>query len=144
MGIRFITPETVTLPLSDGDSITIHKKLSHGERDAMYARIRDGKGKDARAVELAAYLVRWSAPMPYKPEQSEDERTATVIDVINGLDEDSFDEIYGAVKAHVKSLQEKKLPSGENESVPTSPSVGTTTGATSGSEPLPQMSTMSS
>lgn len=125
MGIRFVTPETITLPLSDGDSIVIKKRLTHGERDATYALMRSAP-QDKRSAELVGYLVRWSSPTPYSLEMSEQER----IDVLNSLDADSFDEIQSAVKAHVEATeQEKKLQSGNGSFVQTLPSAAAMAGA---------------
>jgi len=129
MGIRFVAPETVTLPLSDGDSITIKKRLSHGERDAMLARMRADDGKDLRAAELAGYLVSWSSSIPYSLDMSQDERIAT----INALDADSYDEIRDALKAHHDTQQaEKKRRTGAIASAPISSSPAVLVGATSG------------
>jgi len=129
MGIRFITPETVTLPLSDGDSITIKKRLSHGERDAMLARMRADDGKDLRAAELAGYLVAWSSPVPYSLELPEDERIAT----INALDADSYDEMRDALRAHLNAHEEeKKRRTGATGSGPISSSPVALAGVTSG------------
>jgi len=129
MGIRFITPDTVTLPLSDGDSITIKTRLSHGERDAMLARMRADDGKDLRAAELAGYLVAWSSSVPYSLELPEDERIAT----INALDADSYDEMRDALKAHLDAQQEeKKRRTGVTGSAPISSSPAALVGAMSG------------
>lgn len=140
MGIRFVTPETVTLPLSDGDSITIKKRLTHGERDAMFSRQRTNDAQ-MRSIELAAYLVRWTSTVPYSLQMPEDER----IDTINGLDTDSYDEMRDALKKHLDAQQqEKKLPNGEPASSQTSPSVASITGPTTTSADSLQTSTTSS
>lgn len=139
MGIQFITPETITLPLADGDSVTIKKRLSHGERDAMFKHARDTG--TLRGAELVAYLVTWSSPAPYAPSMTEQER----LDIINGLDPDSFDEIQDALKAHLDAqAKEKKLRNGGNGSSPISPSVVPITGPMTTFEASPQMSTTSS
>lgn len=133
MGIRFVTPETKRLPLSDGDFITIKQRLSHGERDAMFARMR-AHPANSRAEELTAYLIAWSSPETYSVDLSEQER----VSILNGLDPDSFDEITAAIKAHLDAYeQEKKLPTGGNASSPTSPSVAAIPGGMSGSEHSP-------
>lgn len=137
MGIQFITPETITLPLADGDSVTIKKRLSHGERDAMFKHARDTG--TLRGAELVAYLVTWSSPAPYALSMTEQER----LDIINGLDPDSFDEIQAVLKAHLDAEQEKKLPKIASASSPTLPSVASTSGPMTMSEASPQMSTTS-
>jgi hypothetical protein len=136
MGIQFVTPETISLPLADGDSITIKKRLSHGERDAMFKLGRESG--TLRGAELVAYLVAWSSPTPYALSMTEQER----LDTINGLDPDSFDEIQDALKAHLDAqAEEKKLRTGGTASSPISPSVVAITGPMTTSGVSPQMST---
>jgi hypothetical protein len=104
---RFVRPDDlVTLPLSDGDTITIRRRLTHGEAQEMYRRSRRDddadtldrmKGTDALVV---AYLVDWTfrtdegrvEPVPSDP----DER----LDVICNLDQESFGEILRVINAH--------------------------------------------
>lgn len=118
MGIRFVTPETVTLPLGDGDSIQIKSQISHGERDAMFKLARESG--TLRSAEVVAYLVGWSASTPYALTMSEQER----LDIINNLDPDSFDEIQAALKAHIDAkAEEKKRAIGTSGSAPISSSL---------------------
>jgi len=127
MGIRFVVPETITLPLSDGDAIQVKKRLSHGERDAMFKLARESG--NLRSAELVAYVVGWSSATPYTLAMSERER----LDIINGLDPDSFDEIQDALKAHLEAqAQEKKRRNGASASEPTSDLRPALVGATSG------------
>lgn len=123
MGIEFVTPETITLPLSDGDSVTIKKRLTHGERDAMFKLARESGS--LRNAELLAYLIKWSGRIPYALHMPEQER----IDIVNGLDPDSFDEIQNALKVHLDAqAEEKKLRNGGNASSQISPSVASISG----------------
>lgn len=175
MGIQFITPETVTLHLADvqrrahadlvaaaakdkakkvglaesqarlddaiadGSFVVIKKRLSHGEREAMFKLARETG--NLKTAEVVAYLVRWSSPTPYALGMTEQER----IDIINGLDAESFDEIQNALIAHVAAqAEEKKLRAGANGSSPISLSAAPITGPMTTSEHSPQMSTMSS
>jgi hypothetical protein len=136
MGIQFVIPETIPLALSDGDSIVIKKRLSHGERDAMFTLARESG--TLRGAELVAYLVSWSSPTPYALSMTEQER----LDTINGLDPDSFDEIQDALKAHLDAqAEEKKLRTGVNVSSLTSPSVAPITGPMTTSVDSAPMST---
>lgn len=64
---RFVRPETVTLPLSDGDSITVRRWLSEGEQRESYSRMyREGpRGLQVHPAEVSiamviAYLVDWT------------------------------------------------------------------------------------
>ena len=124
MGIsRFIRPETVTLPLSGDDTITIRKTLNNGEERGMFerARIPDSSPPRADAMKLAmamilAYLVDWN----FVGEDgtrvdirglSADE-LASVIDQLGG---DTVREMQNAISAHLatETALEKKTPSGE-------------------------------
>jgi hypothetical protein len=125
---RFVKPDTVTLPISDGDTITIRKRLTNGERRAMFARMyKDGVTPmrlDTWATGLSmvvAYLLDWTltddagervrlrdaAGVPLAADE-----LAVIVD---GLDWDSFVEIKDAIEAHVTALgddlvEEKKVP----------------------------------
>ena len=106
---RMVTPESVRLPLSDGDFITVKKALNAGE----------GLDLEAEPVPrtlavILAYLVGWSfvgagnEPIPYSPMQSVDERRAT----LRNLDTATMDEIVEALAPHLRAnrraVEEKK------------------------------------
>jgi hypothetical protein len=121
---RLVKPETVRVPISEGDFIELKKRLTHGEREDMSARLMPtltpGERpqvltKDVRTVQVLTYLVRWSlrdddnVPLPMGPELPESDRYAMIRD----LDPDTFDEIYDAIQAHERATaQEKKLTPG--------------------------------
>ena len=103
MPIRFVRPDTITLPLSGGDSITIRKRLTAGERRDMYARMYfpDTVRVDPMRVhraQITAYLLDWSgkddsgAPVPIAGLTMPDLES-----VVDGLDPDSFAEIVEAI-----------------------------------------------
>jgi hypothetical protein len=101
--IRFVTPETKTLTLEGGDTVTVKARLSHGEHVAMYARTYREKPDGSPGVDylatgdalVLAYLVDWSAE-PSLRGLSDDERG----DLIRNLDQASFLEIKRAIEAH--------------------------------------------
>lgn len=137
MGIQFVKPETVRLPLNGGeDYIVIRRRLTHGEQDAMYSAMRPpvfpdgskGTAPNIRTGKVLAYLIGWSSSVPMSPELAESERN----DTIKGLDPDSFDEIYNAINSHVEAMDQKKVPTGANESLQTSTSPVAVVGATNG------------
>jgi hypothetical protein len=111
---RFVRPDDcVTLPLSDGDTITIRRRLTHGEAQQLYQRSRrDGSDEldRLRATDamVVAYLVDWTfrnddgrvEPLPTDP----DERG----DVIRNLDQESFGEILRIINAHHDAAAQKK------------------------------------
>jgi len=104
-----VTPESVRLPLSDGDFITVKKELNAGEGLDLEA-----EPAPRTLPVILAYLVGWSfvgadnTPIPYSPMQSVDERRAT----LRNLDTATMDEIVEALAPHVRanrrSVEEKK------------------------------------
>jgi hypothetical protein len=126
---RIVKPETVRLPISEGDFIEIKKRLTHGEREDMSAHLMPSMTpgerpqvvtKDVRTVQVLTYLVHWSltdddgVPLPMGPQLPEAERYST----IRMLDPDTFDEIFAAIQAHEQRLvQEKKLKVGATQLV---------------------------
>jgi hypothetical protein len=130
MAIAFVTPETVKLPLSDEQWILVKKRLTHGEHDAMMARVMphltpgekmqvDSKG--ARAIRVAAYLIGWSASVPMSADLSEQDK----IDTLNALEPASFDEIETVINRHEQSVAAGTTrPFGGSASETTSNSAG--------------------
>jgi len=104
-----VTPESVRLPLSDGDFITVKKELNAGEGLDLEA-----EPPPRTLPVILAYLVGWSfvgagnEPIPYSPMQSLDERRAT----LRNLDTATMDEIVEALAPHVRAnrraVEEKK------------------------------------
>src|SRR5262245_15102088 len=121
---RFVRPEAVVLPISNGDSITVRKELSNGERRAMFARMFDFDATPPKVKPLqvaiatvAAYLLDWTltddtgqkVPIKGLPE-------ADLIALLdNNLQPDTFTEIREAIERHVESVEtdQKKASSGE-------------------------------
>lgn len=147
---RGVNPnDVVQLPLSDGDWIEVRVRLTSGE-ERMIQRLTakgyqraDSDGGDAQirvdldptkfaSVRAAQYITNWSmrdykgVPIPL-PANFSLERRAQIIE---GLDEETVEEIDDAISAHVTVQreareQEKKAragSSGEKVSVATSPS----------------------
>lgn len=151
---RFSSTKTITVPLGSGDNaytIEILDRLSHGEREAMFAHMAPNAGEngifraDRRVVrtgKVFAYLLGWTLkdddtgrPVPYSPRLPEDERMAT----INGLDPDTFDEIHIAIETHEAASDAerdalKKANDGSPSGAQTSPSPSAQVGDMSGSE----------
>jgi hypothetical protein len=103
MAIRFVRPETVTVPLSDGDTITIRKRLTAGERRDMYGRMYfpDSVKVDPMRVHRAtvtAYLLDWTAKdADGHPVAIAGLTIADLETVVDGLDPDSFGELVDAI-----------------------------------------------
>src|SRR5262249_45027294 len=118
---RFVRPETVTIPISDGDTLTVRKQLSYGERRAMFARWYDLGATPVRVNTLqtgialvAAYLVDWT--LSDEEGQKVPIRGLSIdelVTVIDQLHPDAFAEIKTAIEAHIEAIdaaeaQEKK------------------------------------
>lgn len=122
MGNRFVRPSTTILTISDGDTLTVKTRLTHGERSDSYARqyTTSDEGKltlipgQIKLSMVTAYLVDWSltdaagqiVPIFQEP-------VAAVEAALNTLSPEDFDEVYAAIAAHERKLlaeraQEKK------------------------------------
>lgn len=141
---RFVRPETLRIPISDGDWIVVKKRLTAGETRGIYKRmlvLADGAHVphmdpvQTGLSKIVAYLVDWSltdeggkvVPIVDQPE-------AAVTSALNALDPDSFTEILAAVEKHEDTMEqeraaEKNSKGGGSKSSVTLPSVATSTGA---------------
>jgi hypothetical protein len=144
----FVKPEPQRLSISGNHFIDIKKRLNHGEREDMFARITpyvvageqiQMDRREVRTAKVLMYLVGWSltdegVPVPMSPVLSEADR----LDTIRSLDPDRFDEIHKAIEAHeeayAKEQDAKKKTLATEPALPaTSPSPAAVTGAMSGS-----------
>ena len=120
---RFVDPEEVRLPLSEGDYIDVKKTLNAGEyRKLLYDQFKDTDG-DKVIVDHAkigiskvlAYVLGWSfvgksgQPEPYNLEQPEEIRRA----LIDNLDQETYRELLTAITAH-EDAQERALAAKKN------------------------------
>jgi hypothetical protein len=142
---RFVRPDTVTLPLSDGDSITVKRVLTHGEEldtRGRMVRVADGVSRVdpflIAQAHVVAYLLDWTfvddagrhVPIADK---SPDE----IVAILRALDDDSFEEIADAIAAHRAAVAkertaEKNGRDGGSRSPATLPSLVGVAGGTSG------------
>ena len=148
MRARFVKPEAIRLPLSNGDWIDVKKRLNTGETRRLFARmardIRPGEKysfnpEQIGLAKVLEYLLAWSftddaRPVPYSLEMSVEQREG----LIGNLDPDDFVEIREAIEAHEERIseareKEKKERDGEHASKATSPSPDSVIGATTGS-----------
>lgn len=145
MAIRFIRPETSVLPLSGGDTITVRRRLSHGDQQDAFGRMyttgADGEAhRDPVATGTAmvvAFLLDWTQkddPDFTIKGLSPDE----VASILRHLEPESFREIKAAIEAHeLRMLAERNAEKngqggGSNEPA-TSPSPSAAAGESSGS-----------
>ena len=106
---RFVRPETVTLPLSDGDSIIVRRWLTEGEsRDAhslMYREGHDGKmivnPAEIGISMVLAYLLDWSlCDDDGRQVIIRDQPVEVVRAALRQLHREDFEELYSAIIAH--------------------------------------------
>jgi hypothetical protein len=150
---RFVRPETVTLTISDGDTLTVKRRLNSGEERALFARMYTAGVNGQLKVNpfqtgiaiVTAYLLDWSLTDDGKrvpiAELSVDELTR----VLDGLDPTTYGEIRQAIEAHDNAVREereqtKKAKGGETPLPVTSPSRSDATGDTNGSASSTQTS----
>jgi hypothetical protein len=107
---RIVSPDTIRLPLSDGDFLTVKKELNAGE----YIDLLTAASAGSFFAKQLAYLVSWTlvghndAPIAFHLGLSLDERR----DVLRSLDTATITEIVEAIKQHEAAnelaLTEKK------------------------------------
>lgn len=143
---RFVRPETTILKISNGDTLTVKRRLTSGEVREMHKRMYiSGVDGTLRANPLQAvlamvvtYLVDWSLTDDEgRLVAIRDQPTETVIAALDALDSESFVEIKTAIDAHEAEMaaerdQEKKQSAGVNELSAISPSLVGVAGGTSG------------
>lgn len=114
---RFVQPDSIVLKISDGDTLTVRRRLNAGEKRAMFARmylagidgmLRTNPLETGRALVIA-YLLDWSltdaagALVPIDG-LSPDELGR----VIDSLDPEDFTEVKEAIEAHVVAMDEQR------------------------------------
>lgn len=146
MASRFTRPETRVLTISNGDTLTVKKRLSAGERRAMFARMYVPGPTGALLLnplqqglaEATAFLLDWSLTDDAGNQVVIRELDVSALEqVLNGLNPDDFGEIVDAIEAHEaemrKEIADQKKAAGETTSSATSPSPDASAGDTSGS-----------
>lgn len=105
--VRFVTPDTVKLTLSDGDWIEVKRQLTVGEErkafQAIVGEVKDGWRRPnvemVGVAEVEAYLVDWSF------RDGHDKPVPLSRDAILQLDSESYNEIEAALQKHVADEQ---------------------------------------
>jgi hypothetical protein len=139
---RFVRPEITTIKISQGDTLTVKRRLNSGEERDLFSRMYlpgvDGQLKvnpfAAGVAMITAYLLDWSltdddGKLVVIRELSPESMTS----VLNGLNPETFAEIRSAVEAHDDGVraaraEEKKAKDGETALPVTSPSHSAVTG----------------
>jgi hypothetical protein len=143
---RFVRPETTVLTLSDGATLTVKKRLTHGEQTESFARMYlagvDGSLRvnplQSSMALVTAYLVDWTVTDDTGSVVSIAGKSVGEVEaVLNAMGPDDFAEIKSAIEAHERAMSAEraagKLSDGAPESSATSPSPVDVAGDTSGS-----------
>jgi hypothetical protein len=145
---RYVRPETTILHISDGDTLVVRTRLTHGERQASYARLYSGTDGRVNAEQLGmalvtAYLLDWSlVGFDQKQIVIRDQPLDVLESALNNLDPDDFDEIKKAIEAHAKAVQAERIAEQKKRaSSTTSTSPADAAGAMSGSSSSIALST---
>jgi hypothetical protein len=105
---RFVQPEAVRVPLSEGDWVEFKKRLSVGEeREAFQAVVGEVNPEGWRRpnmkmmgiAEVVAYVVDWSF------KDAQDKPIPASADAIKQLSPDDFKEIEQALERHIASVE---------------------------------------
>ncbi len=112
--MRFVQPLTVTLELSDGDTIEVKQRLTYGEEQQLANASIIGTVNDAMKPDIkldmsrygmrrmAMWLVDWSFVGPDGKVMPITEQT------LASLDSDTAKEIDDALDAHIARMDEEK------------------------------------
>lgn len=154
---RFQKPEVSILKISDGDTLTVRRRLNAGETRAALAQMTT-PGEDGTLrldtlrhglATMVAYLVDWSlTDDDGQVVVIRDQPIEIVTAALDALDTDSYEEVRDALLSHdvavrKESEQAKKDRAGANGSSAISPLPVPVTGDTSGSQHSQLMSTTS-
>jgi hypothetical protein len=133
MSVRMRRPEEVTVPVSQGDSLTLKKFLTTGETRQMFASMmqEDGDKLDRSKVgmaKVAAYLLDWTFDdADGKRIAIKDQPQDVVMSILDNLPSADFREVLQAVEKHDETNEAeiqaaKNGQDGESKSAATSPS----------------------
>lgn len=95
---RVVAPETVRLPLSDGDFLDVKKELNAGE----YVDLLRAMAERKSFAKILAYVLGWSLvgldgkPLPWDLESDEQVRR----DTVGSLDKATLRELTAALDTH--------------------------------------------
>ena len=112
--LRFATSDTRTLTLADGETLTVKARLTHGEVQAMFARMfTTADGQTTRAPQwgdalIVAYLIEWSAKDEQgRPVSLRGLSPQEIQDRLDALEHDGVLEIRDAIKRHEEAMRDE-------------------------------------
>ena len=144
-----VRPETKTLPpLSNGDTLTVKKRLNQGERRAERGRLYQQTADGSRRVDplqvgvsmVCAYLIDWTVKgLDGKVIDIRGKSADEMEAALDMLDPFVYDEIEQAIRDHETAILKeraaaKNIQGGEKSAPVISPSPSDATGESSGSE----------
>lgn len=148
MDSRVVSPDTDTLPISNGDWLRVKRRLNSGENKRMIKRgtinTPDGPQVDmveAGTAKVLAFLLDWSLKDPAGQVIPIFGPGAIPLEAaIDSIDPDSYTEILRAIEAHETAMQaerdaQKKILSGGTTSSPPSTLPSPAASPTTGFEP---------
>lgn len=130
MTSRFVRPETCTLTLSNGDTLTVKRRLNHGEQKASFARMylagADGHVRvnpfQAGDETIVAYLLDWSLKDPSGQVVVIAGQPLNVVRAaLDAQAPESVAELRSAIDAHIEAVErevgdERLIPFGASAS----------------------------
>ena len=134
---RFVRPDTTTLTLTNGDTLVVKCRLNYGEARKLRG-MQDLPTLKQLAV-VVSYLLDWSLKDDSGQRVSIADLSPTeMVNRLDALEDDSFDEIFDAIAAHIDRMQaerdqEKNARDGATESSAISPSPSAAAGELIGS-----------
>jgi hypothetical protein len=110
---RFVTPDTQTLQLSQGDTLVVKKRLNAGERRQMFSAMYRETAAGALKVNpiktglstILGFLLDWSfRDDAGKPVVIRDQPPEVVTAALDALEPESFEEVLRAIEAHEAAM----------------------------------------
>lgn len=112
----FVRPDTRTLTLASGATITVRRRLNAGEQRRMFARMyvagTDGRLKvnplETGIATMTAYLVDWTVPaLDGEPFPIRDLSPEELVPILDNLEPDVYSEIRALIEDH-ENVQERE------------------------------------
>jgi len=126
-----VIPESVRIPLRNGEWIEVRKRLSYGEankaRAAAFSKGLDVNGRpqvdmeQIPKIQIMAYLLNWS--QTFNGDAIPIHTPDLLSSALDNQDEDTINEITDAITAHIEAMaKEKNAKAGEKKLSRRSPS----------------------
>lgn len=132
MSTRFVKPDVVRIPVSEGDWIEIKRELTYGEQQRLagmaLVNVQPGAGGEgALGIDVERHalgkLQLWLTDWSFRDEHDKPVRLTR--DAIAALNQETAEELLTAIDRHAEELErEKKAKTGAGASAATSASAG--------------------